>query len=284
MTRADLPPPMTPPDCDLRGYDFMPLFGHRLFRSELYECSSGEEFKVAVKLWWEAWNQCPAGSLPDDDLKLCRLADLGRDTKLWKRMRETVLRGFVLCSDGRLYHRMLSEWALEAFARRVKDRERKRRWRDGKGEGTDQSGPRTGPRDKTPQETYQETGTTITEDGDTEEIPRPVRVLSRMRGQERRGEESKKEDSSSSFTRNSREPRPDSGAVRPLEPGEEPVDPAKVAALVAKTTKELRGVAYAPGWSPARDANEQIAAVEPKPRPKTAHLSPEVLRQLRGIG
>lgn len=130
-----LPAPLTPPDCDLRGYDFMPLFGHRLFRSDLYEQTDGEEFKCAVKLWWEAWNQCPAGSLPDDDAKLARLADLGRDVKTWRKIRESVLRGFVLCSDGRLYHKWLCEWALEAWQRRLRERAKKQKWRDGRGVG-----------------------------------------------------------------------------------------------------------------------------------------------------
>ena len=33
---TELPAPMSPPECDLRGYDFMPLFGNRLFGSSLY--------------------------------------------------------------------------------------------------------------------------------------------------------------------------------------------------------------------------------------------------------
>ncbi len=253
----DLPEPMTPADCDLRGYDFMPLFGHRLFRSELYELSNGEEFKVAVKLWWEAWNQCPAGSLPFDDVKLCRLADLGRDIKLWKKMRASVLRGFVLCSDGRLYHRLLCEWALDAFARRVKDRERKRRWRDGKGDGTPPSGPGTGARD----ETRTETGTSTTRDGDKAEIPRHVRVVSRMRGEDRTGEERKKEDNNLSSLGNPRDLRPDFGTARgPVLP-EKPAIPAAVDALVGRVTRNLRGIAYAPGQSPKRSVVEQINAL-----------------------
>ena len=27
---SDLPSPLTPPDCDLRGFEWMPLWGHRM--------------------------------------------------------------------------------------------------------------------------------------------------------------------------------------------------------------------------------------------------------------
>jgi len=121
----NLPAPLTPPDCDLRGYEFMPLFGSRLFTSEFNEKASDAEFRAGIKLWWAAWQQCPAGSLPDDDNALCRYADLGRDLRTWKRIKQVALRGFIKCSDGRLYHKLLCEEARSAYARRVKERERK---------------------------------------------------------------------------------------------------------------------------------------------------------------
>ena len=121
----DLPPPMTPADCDLRGYEFMPLFGHRLFGSDFDMKATDSEFRIALRLWWAAWQQCPAGSLPDDDAALCRLADLGRDQKSWKKVRNSVLYGFEKCSDGRLYHAVLCEEALHAWERRRKEKVRK---------------------------------------------------------------------------------------------------------------------------------------------------------------
>lgn len=132
-----LPSPMSPPDCDLRGYDFMPLFGHKLFGSTLYTESSAEEFRAAIKLWWTAWNQVPAGSLPSSDQALATFADCGRDLKSWARMKARALHGFVLCSDGRLYHPILSEEAVDSYQKRLKssakrknDAERLRAWRE----------------------------------------------------------------------------------------------------------------------------------------------------------
>jgi len=134
-----LPPPMTPPDCDLRGYGFMPLFGTRLFGSRFYSLARRHPRAglAGMKLWWEAWTQCPAGSLPDDDFDLCHLAGFGDDLEAWRAARETALHGFVKCSDGRLYHPFLADEAISAFEMRIKadkrrgaDRERLRTWRE----------------------------------------------------------------------------------------------------------------------------------------------------------
>lgn len=134
---TDLPDPMTPPDCDLRGSEYMPLHGHKLFSSTLYSESTDAEFRAALRLWWSAWQQCPAGSLPNSDAALALAADYGRDVKGWQKVKKIALHGFVLCSDGRLYHPVLCEVAINSFSLRLRsdlkrdaDRERLQRWRD----------------------------------------------------------------------------------------------------------------------------------------------------------
>lgn len=122
--------PMTPPDCDLRGMEWMPLYGGRLFGSDFDAHASDAEWRAALQLWWAAWNQVPAASLPDDDTALCRLAGLGRDLKAWRKVKVRALYGFTLCSDGRFYHRALAGFAQESWQRRLADREKKRRWRE----------------------------------------------------------------------------------------------------------------------------------------------------------
>ena len=129
--------PMTPPECDLRGYEWMPLFGARLFASNFEAHASDLAFRVAIKLYWECWQQVPAASLPNDDVQLCRLAGLGRDIKTWRKLRaDGVLHGFRLCSDDRLYHPMLADEAIKAWecrqrqqAERDRERDKKRRQR-----------------------------------------------------------------------------------------------------------------------------------------------------------
>lgn len=143
MTNETLPAPLLPADVDLNGYQFMPLYGHRLFGSEFNARCSDAAWRAGVTLWWAAWNQVPAASLPDDDAALCRLADLGRDVKAWRKIRADALHGFVKCSDGRLYHRALAEYAAEAWDRRVRDRARKAAWRAGRNADGERDGTRT---------------------------------------------------------------------------------------------------------------------------------------------
>jgi hypothetical protein len=126
---TDRPEPFIGPDVDLRGYGWMPMYGNHLFGSEFNARVSDEAWRAGVTLWWAAWNQTPAGSLPKDDVALCRLADLGRDVKAWKRIKTDALHGFVECSDGRLYHGFICKLAQEAWDKRVKERDRKARYR-----------------------------------------------------------------------------------------------------------------------------------------------------------
>lgn len=134
---TDHPPPLTPPDCDLRGFAFMPLDVVRLRDSGLAIEASGDEFRAAVLLWCASWHQVPAASLPDDERALAVLAGYGRDARGWKRVRDGAMRGWVRCSDGRLYHPVIAAKALESMhhktaakRKREADAERLRLWRE----------------------------------------------------------------------------------------------------------------------------------------------------------
>jgi hypothetical protein len=129
QTENDLPPPLTPADCDLRGLKFMPLDVRRLRDSDLVASVSAEGFRCAVLLWCAAWEQVPAASLPDDDRMLAQLAGFGRFVDQWRAIREEALYGFVLCSDGRWHHPVIAEKAAEAWTSRQRQRERAvKRW------------------------------------------------------------------------------------------------------------------------------------------------------------
>jgi hypothetical protein len=118
---TDLPAPMTPPECDLRGMPFMPVDLVRLFDSDLYALSTGDEFKAAFTLWGKAFLQVPAGSLPTDDRILAHLSGTGVG---WKKVKDMALRGWIKASDGRLYHPVVAEKAREAWEARVAQRAR----------------------------------------------------------------------------------------------------------------------------------------------------------------
>lgn len=117
-----LPPPLTPQDCELRGLPYMPLDVVRLLDSDLFALSTGEEFKAALALWARSWSQVPAASIPDDERVQARL--VGVSLAEWRQLAPVSLRGWVKCSDGRLYHPVVAEKALSAWLDRLAYRKR----------------------------------------------------------------------------------------------------------------------------------------------------------------
>jgi hypothetical protein len=113
--------PLTPPECDLRGMPFMPVDLVRLFDSDLYALSTGDEFKAAFTLFGKSFLQVPAGSLPSDDRILAHLSGAGAR---WAKVRDMALRGWIKCDDGRLYHPVVADKALEAWKARIAQRAR----------------------------------------------------------------------------------------------------------------------------------------------------------------
>lgn len=117
-----LPEPMTPADCDLQDFSFMPLHVARLRDSDLASEVEPEAAWYAVLLWAASWHQLPAASLPDNDAVLTKLVGLGRDLKTFRKHRDGALRGFVKCADGRLYHPVVAEQAMIAWNGKLKQR------------------------------------------------------------------------------------------------------------------------------------------------------------------
>lgn len=124
------PQPLVPADCDLRGMPYMPLFGDRLFGSATWIGASADGKVAALRLWWRSFaHEVPASSLPDDDTLLADYAGYGVGVKAWRKVKDQAMRGWVKCSDGRLYHRMVADVALEAWEQRKRNREKQERWR-----------------------------------------------------------------------------------------------------------------------------------------------------------
>ena len=115
---AELPQPLVPAEVDLRGLEYMPLLGTRLFASDFNLDANDAEFRVGLRLWWAAWGQVPAASLPSEDHRIQGLAGLAENPAKWKKVRARALQGFVKCSDGRLYHPIVAEQALIAWEKR----------------------------------------------------------------------------------------------------------------------------------------------------------------------
>lgn len=114
-----MPDPLTPKESDLSGFGYMPVYGEMLRTSDFNSLATDAEFRAAFNLWWSAWLQVPAASLPNNEGALCQLAGLGRDLKTWKKVRAVAMTKFVLCTDGRWYHAFLAPLALEAWNERL---------------------------------------------------------------------------------------------------------------------------------------------------------------------
>lgn len=117
--------PLTPPECNLTDFAFMPLDVARLRDSELASNETPEACWAAVLLWAASWHQVPAASIPNDDkwiAKAAGYAQRGKIAREWANVRSGALRGFIECSDGRLYHPVVAEKAREAWQAKLRQR------------------------------------------------------------------------------------------------------------------------------------------------------------------
>ncbi len=120
-----VPEPLTPHDCELQDFKFMPLDVARLRSSEQNSDVTPEANWAALLLWAAAWHEVPAGSIPDNDgwiAKACGYVSRGTVDPQWDTVRAGALRKFVRCTDGRLYHPVVAEKAREAWAAKLEQR------------------------------------------------------------------------------------------------------------------------------------------------------------------
>jgi hypothetical protein len=112
---TELPDPLTPAECDLRHYDWMPITITVLKGSRSWmRCKRNPALAFyLINLWTASWHQVPAASLEDDDEYLCDVAQC--DPKVWPKVRQFVIAGFEKCSDGRLYHQYVAREANKAW-------------------------------------------------------------------------------------------------------------------------------------------------------------------------
>lgn len=117
-----LPPPPIDAEVDLTDFAFMPLQVARLRKSKAWLiCKRKPELAFyLLNLWTAAWHERPAGSLEDDDDVLADYAMC--PPKEWDRIRAEVLRGWMKCSDGRLYHSVIVEVATNAWKSKLDQR------------------------------------------------------------------------------------------------------------------------------------------------------------------
>jgi hypothetical protein len=118
---------MVPGEVDLRDFAFMPLDVQRLRDSDLASDETPEACWAAVLLWCASWHQVPAASIPDSDqwqAKHTGYVSRGRVDQQWEKVKRGALRGWVACSDGRLYHPVIAEKAIDAWRSKLAQRHR----------------------------------------------------------------------------------------------------------------------------------------------------------------
>ena len=132
MVPSGLPDPFVPAEVELHGMAGFRLDVNRLLASELVAIGTPEECWAALMLWCRAWQQTPAGSLPNEERLLAAFSNA---KARWPKVRAMAMRGWVECSDGRLYHRVVAEEVLKAWRKRLsyrEDQDRLKRWRQAK--------------------------------------------------------------------------------------------------------------------------------------------------------
>lgn len=132
---SELPAPLVPPEVDLRDFGFMPLDVARLRRSKAWLIAkrNPEIGFYMMNLWASSWHETPAASMEDDDDVMADAAMCA--PRRWAKIKADVLHGWVKCSDGRLYHKVVAEKAIEAWDAKQKQRARSKagndaRWGD----------------------------------------------------------------------------------------------------------------------------------------------------------
>lgn len=132
MTAPQLPDPLVPAEVNLQDFGFIPLHIKRLQQSKAWlKCKRRPELAFyLMNLWMRAWHEHPAGSIEADDDVLADAAMC--PPRLWPKLRDDLLRGWIECSDGRRYHPVVAELAMGAWAEKLAQRARTKAATDAK--------------------------------------------------------------------------------------------------------------------------------------------------------
>jgi hypothetical protein len=129
VSPSTVPDPAYPAETRAKGWKFT-LDYERMEQSDTWALTPPEVRPWLLMLWLTAWKQMPCGTLPNDDtLVAARIGMPAREFAAW---RDVLMRGWVLHSDGRLYHATITEQVLSMIEKRQTEAERKKAWRDRK--------------------------------------------------------------------------------------------------------------------------------------------------------
>lgn len=136
-TAKEKPAPLVPDYVDLSSLEYMPLYIAKLRGSKAWlVCKRRPELAYYLQnLWMTAWQERPAGSIEADDDVMAEAAKCGT-FELWVDLKSELLRGWVMCSDGRYYCRSMVPmvqrgWKLVTGKRKAGKAGADARWGDG---------------------------------------------------------------------------------------------------------------------------------------------------------
>jgi len=113
--------PLVPAEINLETFPWAPVRLAFLSGHPLALAQHAEPFRALVLLIAQAWRQQPAMTAPDDDIQLASMTGFGRDIEAWLAVRDPVLQGWTLCSDGRWHHPELAIWAQQSWDAKKSD-------------------------------------------------------------------------------------------------------------------------------------------------------------------
>lgn len=129
VVSGELSEPPYPADIRARGWRFE-LDYERIHQSETWAVAPLELRPWLLMLWFTSWHQTPIGTLPVDDRVIA--AKIGMPLTMLQTHREVLLSRWQRCSDGRLYHDVITERVVEMLDHRRSDRARAAAWRASK--------------------------------------------------------------------------------------------------------------------------------------------------------
>ena len=113
--------PPYPADLEAKGWS-LDLDYERIEQSDTWAIALPEQRPWLLMLWLVSWRQVPVASLPISHKLIA--ARLGMPEAKFSEWADVLLSGWEMASDGRMYHKTLTDHVLRMANKRVKDRER----------------------------------------------------------------------------------------------------------------------------------------------------------------
>lgn len=117
---ASIDPPY-PSDLEAKGWS-LDLDYEKIEQSDTWAIATPEQRPWLLMLWLVAWRQSPVSSLPSNHRLIA--ARIGMPLTRFEAWAEVLLSGWQLATDGRMYHKTLTQHVLRMAEKRNKDRAR----------------------------------------------------------------------------------------------------------------------------------------------------------------